>query len=169
MKPTVYIDTSVVSYLTARPSRDLIIAAYQQVTREWWESAGDRFSLAASALVREEPARGDPGAARARLQALEGIALLQVTQEARRLARSRLAIGLLPRTAAIDALHIAVAAAHGLDYLVTWTFRHIANVAVHTQLERTCRDAGYEPPVMCSPHQLLEIGHGDLETRLRDC
>ncbi len=164
MRPTIYVETSVVSYLTARPSRDLIIAAYQEVTREWWESASGRFSLAASLLVPEEAARGDPGSARARLQALEGITLLQVTQDARRLARSLLAIGLLPRTAAIDALHIAVAAAHGLDYLVTWNFRHIANVAVHTQLERACWDAGYEPPVICSLHQLLEIGYGDLET-----
>ena len=169
MKPTVYIETSVVSYLTARPSRDLVTAAYQQVTREWWESAGGRFSLAASALVGEEAARGDPEAARARLQALDGVTLLQISQDARHLASTLLATAALPQTAAVDALHIAVAAAHGLDYLVTWNFRHIANAVVRTRLERACREAGYEPPVICSPHELLEIGHDDLEARRRDC
>ena len=86
MKPTVYIETSVVSYLTARPSRDLITAAYQQITREWWHTAESRFSLTASALVQDEAARGDPEAARARLRALESATLLQITQDARRLA-----------------------------------------------------------------------------------
>ena len=169
MKPTVYIETSVVSYLTARPSRDLITAAYQQITREWWHTAESRFSLTASALVQDEAARGDPEAARARLRALESATLLQITQDARRLARTLLAAGVVPQTAAADALHLAVAAAHGADYLVTWNFRHIANPAVRIRLERACRDAGYEPPVICSPNELLEAGNGDLETRPGNC
>ena len=70
MNPTVYVETSVVSYLTARPSRDVVVAAYQEVTREWWHSAPGRFVLYASALVMSESGTGDPEATRARLEIL---------------------------------------------------------------------------------------------------
>ena len=103
------------------------------------------------------------------VQALESTTLLQVTEDARRLARGLLAAGVVPHTAAADALHIGVAAAHGANFLVPWNFRHIANPAMRTRLERACRDAGYEPPVICSPNELLEVRRGDLETRPGDC
>ncbi|MYB40386.1 type II toxin-antitoxin system VapC family toxin [Candidatus Saccharibacteria bacterium] len=163
MKPAAYIETSVVSYLTARPSRDIVVAGNQQVTREWWETAGNRFSLVASPLVLEEAARGDAEAARARLQALEIVAVLEVTLEARRLARTFLAIGSVPQTA-------AVAAAHGVDYLLTWNFRHLANAVMRPRIERACREAGYEPPAICSPYELMEVRRADdVETRPGDC
>ena len=170
MKPAAYIETSVVSYLTARPARDIVVAGNQQVTREWWNTAGSRFSLVASPLVLEEAARGDAEAARARLQALEIAAVLEITQEARRLARTFLAIGSVPQTAAADAAHIAVAAAHGVDYLVTWNFRHLANAVMRPRIERACREAGYEPPAICSPYELMEVRRADdVETRPGDC
>ena len=161
MNPTAYIETSVVSYLTARPSRDVVVAAYQEVTREWWGDAAARFELVASELVRTECAGGNPGAARDRLKALEGVALLVASPEAEDLAQRLLDLGAVPREAAADAAHIAIAVTNGVEYLVTWNFRHIANAAMRVRIERACRQAGYEPPVICTPSELMETGHAD--------
>ena len=161
MKPTAYIETSVVSYLTARPSRDVVVAAYQEVTREWWRDAPDRFQLVASELVIAEAGAGDPDAARARLDALESISLVGFTAEAETLARNLLDTGAVPRRAAADAAHIAVAVANGVNYLVTWNFRHIANAAMRAGIEAVCRRAGFEPPVICAPNELLEADDGN--------
>ena len=160
MNPTAYIETSV-SYPTARPSRDVVVAAYQEVTREWWRDAAARFDLVASELVRAERAGGDPTAARARLKMLEGVALLNASSDAEDLARRLLDLGAVPREAAADAAHIAIAVTNGVEYLVTWNFRHIANAAMRVRIERACREAGYEPPVICTPNELMETGHGD--------
>ena len=122
MKPTVYIETSVISYLAARPSRDVVVAAYQEVTREWWRSAPDRFHLVASALVVSETRAGDADAARARLEELEGLVFLDATNEAEVLTGLLLDSGAVPPTAAEDAAHIAIATTNGVDYLVTWNF-----------------------------------------------
>ena len=161
MSPTAYIETSVISYLTARPSRDVVVAAYQEVTREWWRDAAARFHLVASELVTAECRAGDRSAAHARLAALEGVALLDASPEAEDLARRRLDLGAVPREAAADAAHIAIAVTSGVEYLVTWNFRHIANAAMRVRIERACREAGYEPPVICTPNELMETGHAD--------
>ena len=102
-KPTIYVDTTVVSYLTARRSRDIVTAARQQVTREWWRTARSRFSLVVSDLVVEEAGAGDPSASRARLAALEGMEIISATAESRSLTERILASGALPRTAGPDA------------------------------------------------------------------
>ena len=161
MKPTAYIETSVVSYLTARPSRDVVVAGYQAITREWWRDASDRFDLVASALVVAEARAGDSDAAQSRLMALEAITLLDATQNAEELARNLLDLGAVPRQAADDAAHIAIAVANGVDYLVTWNFRHIANAAMRARIERVCRQSDYEPPVICTPNELMEADRAD--------
>ena len=161
MKPTAYIETSVVSYLTARPSRDVVVAAYQEITREWWRDAQGRFALVASALVVAEAGSGDKDTARSRIMALEGVSLVDATSDAEELARKLLDLGALPRQAADDAAHIAIAVTNGVDYLVTWNFRHIANAAMRARIERVCRQAGYEPPVICTPNELMEAGRAD--------
>ena len=161
MRSVAYIETSVVSYLTARPSRDVVIMAHQQATREWWRTARDRFRLAASALVIREAGRGDPNAARARLTALDGVPLLDATAEAERLARDLIASRAVSPSATVDAVHIAIAVTNRVHYLVTWNFRHIANAAKRSRIERVCRSAGYEPPVICTPHELMEVSHDD--------
>lgn len=155
-KPSVYVETSVVSYLTARPSRDLIIAAQQTMTRDWWRDAPERFVLVASELVKTEAAGGDADAARARLKALQMVTRLETREDAAALTRKLLELGAFPREAAADAAHVAIAATHGADYLLTWNFRHLANAAVRSRIERACRDAGYEPPVICTPNELME-------------
>ena len=159
MRLTAYIETSVVSYLTARPSRDVVIAAYQEITREWWFPAPDRFNLVASELVVAEAGAGDPDAARIRLEALKTVPLLDATPEAERLAQALVDLGAVPRQAAEDAAHIAIAATNGVDLLVTWNFRHIANAAIRARIEQACRQMGYEPPVICTPNELLEVNH----------
>ncbi len=156
MRSKLYVETSVISYLTARPSRDVIALGHQQLTREWWEQAKDEFELYASRLVVAEAQLGDPKAAAARLAVLEPIVLLAETPPSRALARSLLAAGGLPEKAASDALHIAVAAIHGMDYLVTWNCKHIANARMLRFIVETCRTAGVEAPVICTPEELAE-------------
>ena len=155
-KPSVYVETSIVSYLTARPSRDLIIAAQQAMTREWWHDAPERFVLVASELVLTEAAAGDADAARARLTALELVTRIDTTEDSAALTRRLLELGAFPREAAADAAHVGIAATNRVDYLLTWNLRHIANAAVRSRIERACRRAGYEPPVICTPNELME-------------
>ena len=155
-KPSVYVETSVVSYLTARPSRDIIVAAQQTMTREWWRNAPERFVLVASELVFTEAAAGDAEAARARLAALQMVTRLDNTADAVVLTRRLLEAGAFPRQAAADAAHVGIAATKRVDFLLTWNLRHIANAAVRPRIERACRKAGYEPPVICTPNELME-------------
>lgn len=155
MPPRVYVETSVISYLAARPSRDLITAARQQLTREWWRHRRPQFDVCVSQLVLDEARAGDPEAAARRAEFLVGLPLLETTREAVELARRLLqAVGLPPQAGA-DALHIASAACHGVDYLLTWNAAHIANAEYRPRVERTCRAHGYEPPVLCTPDELM--------------
>src|SRR5205085_238609 len=127
MKRKVYLETTVVSYLTARPSRDLVVAAHQQITQDWWTNRRPDFDLYASQLVIQEASAGDVQIAQSRLAALDQIPLLGVNKEATSLARLLVEKGPIPKKAAVDALHIAIATAHGMDYLLTWNCKHIAN------------------------------------------
>ena len=162
MKPTAYIETSVVSYLTSRPSRDIVTAAYQQVTREWWRNAFDRFRLVASQFVVDEAGAGDKNAARRRLASLENIALLDVTQAVDGLAQELIGQQAVPGNAAADATHIAVAVVNGVDFLVTWNFRRIANAEMRARIESVCRSVGYKPAVICTPSELMESSDADI-------
>jgi hypothetical protein len=155
MKPKVYIETTVVSYLTARPSRDLIIAAHQQLTQEWWENRRLDFDLYASQLVIQESSAGDALMAQKRLEILNEIPLIDVNREAIFLSRTLIERGPIPEKAAVDALHIAVATVNGIDYLLTWNCKHIANAEMQAAVAKICRGAGYEPPIICTPEELL--------------
>jgi hypothetical protein len=153
MKPRVYVETTVPSYLTAWPFRDLIRAAHQQMTREWC-ARRDEFDLYTSRLVVEECRAGDEQAAADRLAALAEIPHLEQTDDVTDLAEALVRDGPLPERAAADALHIALAAVHGVDYLLTWNCTRIANVTLRPQIEAVCRAAGYEPPLICTPEEL---------------
>lgn len=156
MKARVYLETTVVSYLTAWPSRDIVVAAHQQITRDWWKTCLDRFDVVASELVVQESSEGDEEAAKDRLAVLNKLPLLQVSEAALNLARQLVATGAVPPTAADDALHLAIAAVNGVEYFVTWNCRHLANATMREQIEAACRAAGYRPPVICTPEELLE-------------
>ncbi len=161
MKPKVYIETTVISYLTAQPARDVVIAGHQQSTRDWWRNATNRFELVASQLVLTEASAGDPEAARARLAALDSLTLLDATEEALELAQQLVNAGAVPAKAAEDAAHIAIAVVNGIEYLVTWNYRHIANATIRSQIETVCRNAGFEPAIICTPEELMERDHDD--------
>src|SRR5262245_61052701 len=156
MRPKVYLETTIPSYLTAWPSRDLIIAAHQQITQQWWSTRKSEFDLFISQPVLDECSEGDEEAAARRLAAVSGIPLLSVTDKTTPLAESLLARVPLPPKAAADALHIAVAAEHGMDYLLTWNCAHIANAVLRPRIEAICREAGFAPPIICTPEELFE-------------
>ena len=153
-KPAVYLETSVVSYSTARPGRDLVVAGRQQITREWFALRAKTYELFVSQLVVREAMGGDEVAARERAAFLKGIPQLAITDAAGDLAAKLVESGAVPRKAAEDALHIAIAAVHGVEYLPTWNCKHIANATMRQAIEGECRDAGYAPPVICTPEEL---------------
>ena len=155
MKPKLYIETTVPSYLTAWPSRDLIRAGHQQITREWWENRRAAFDLYISQFVLDEAGAGDVQAARERLAALQDIPLLDLTEEVVELAEGLKAALALPDQAVTDAAHIAIAAVHGLHFLLTWNCRHIANAEMFATIERVCLARGYICPVICTPEELM--------------
>jgi hypothetical protein len=144
-----------VSYLAARSSRDLVVAAHQQVTREWWEQRRCDFELFVSALVVQEACSGDEQSAQRRLNELATIPVLVLTEEATALANDPVEGGPLPRTAIEDALHIALATVHGMDYLLTWKCRHLANAEMQHGVTAKCLLRGYDPPVICIPEELM--------------
>lgn len=157
MKPRVYIETSVFSYLTARPSRDVIRAGHQQATIVWWDERRKEFDLCASQLVVKEAGAGDAVAAAERMAVIDEVPLMSITESAVRLAEQLLREGALPAKAGDDALHVAIAAVNGVDYLLTWNMRHINNPALKPFIEVVCRQAGYKVPVICTPDELLEV------------
>ena len=155
MKPTVYIETTIPSLLTAWPNRDLEIAAQQLATREWWEKRRDAYALYISADVLDEAGRGDTEAARLRIAVLAECRVLAATEEAQLLTKRILATGLIPPRAAADAAHIALAAAHGIDFLLTWNCRHIHNAVIARRLAGVCQAMGFSLPVLCTPRELM--------------
>lgn len=155
MGKRVYIETSVVSYLVARPSRNILAAAWQQVTQGWWDRQGPRFELLTSELVLAEAGQGDPDAAKRRSEKLQGIPDLEVTSEVVALAKKLIAEGALPREAVDDAMHVAIAAVHGVDFLLTWNCRHLDNAERKPLVRSVCATAGYCCPEICSPQELM--------------
>jgi hypothetical protein len=156
MKPKVYLETTIPSYLTARPSRDLVTAAHQQITREWWDTRRHDFDLFVSQMVIDEASAGDPEAAIRRLDVLASQPLLDPQAEGTALAQMLIDHIPLPARAAADALHIAIAVVNGMDYLLTWNYTHIANAALRSRIEAVCRSKGFEVPIICTPEELLE-------------
>ncbi|UZQ53851.1 type II toxin-antitoxin system VapC family toxin [Trichothermofontia sichuanensis B231] len=159
MRETVYIETSVIGYLTARTSTNLILMAKVETTREWWDTRRIQFDLYISQTVLDEVARGDTEIASRRLEMLSDFPLLDVNEAVEGLAMQFLAKSNLPPKAADDALHIAVATVYGLDYLLTWNCRHIANAQIQNQIQkklaRISFEAGYELPTICTPYELM--------------
>lgn len=155
MPPKIYIETTIPSYLTARPSRDLIIAGHHQLTREWWDNERGDFDLNVSQFVIQECSAGDPEMAKRRLKILAGITILPISPAVIPLAETLINKGPLPRKAEIDAVHISVAATSGMDYLLTWNCKHIANAKMQDAIRELCIKAGFKPPVICTPEELL--------------
>lgn len=152
---TVYIETSIVSHLVADPSRDLLTAANQQVTRDWWQQRRADFACLVSQEVVTEAGRGDPEQVRRRLAVLASLPRVAVSPGAEELARLFLSTGCLPPKAARDAVHLAVATAFAADYLLTWNCRHLANAQILKRLDREAQRAGCVLPRVCTPLELM--------------
>lgn len=154
MDRTVYIETSIISYLTSRVSRNLIAAAHQQVTQAWWDSRLN-YDIYISEAVAIECAAGDPNAAQRRLDAIEGLSLLRTTREAVELSKAMVARGIIPVKAAEDSLHISIATVHAMDFLLTWNYKHIANPEMQRQIALYLEEQGLFLPFICTPEELL--------------
>ena len=162
-KPKLYLETTVPSYLVARASTDILIAGHQHVTRAWWEYHLHDYEIFISELVIEEAARGDPEAAKRRCVAVDGFHLLQVTDLAVNLAGVYLHELPLPAKAEADALHLALATIHEMDYLLTWNCRHIARGSVKRALPAVNAARGYGTPTICTPEELLYEDPGSVD------
>jgi predicted nucleic acid-binding protein len=156
MKARVYVETSVVSYLTARPNNDIRAMANQNATIEWWETQRLNYDLFISEFVVAEASIGDPDAVERRLAAIADIMELQATEEVRVLGRELIRRNALPTNAVVDAYHVAIATVTGVEYLLTWNCSHIANAHTRPKIEAACRALGYEPPIICTPQELTE-------------
>jgi hypothetical protein len=155
MKPKVYIETSVVSYLTSRSSRDLVTAARQQLTTDWWESKKSQYNLFVSQPVVSEASDGDQQAAKKRIAVLKKLPLLEVTDESVEFAKFLVEEIPFPKNAAIDALHISIACVHRMDFILTWNFKHIANASIRSKLEVLSNSKELKLPVISTPEELL--------------
>ncbi|WP_145282787.1 type II toxin-antitoxin system VapC family toxin [Rosistilla oblonga] len=149
-----YVETTIVGNVAGRILKDPAAAAQQRLTRDWWAMAPTRLELVVSQLVVDECGAGDPTAARERLEAISNHRLLAITPECRELAANLISAKAVPASEPRDALHIAIASVHGVDYLLTWNFKHIANAVLRHQIEFVIREAGFEPPVICTPQEL---------------
>ncbi|MBI4707689.1 MAG: type II toxin-antitoxin system VapC family toxin [Candidatus Omnitrophica bacterium] len=156
-KPSVYIETTVISYMTARPSRDLITAAHQQITMEWWENTLPYCDPFISPMVIEEVARGDKEAANLRLKKISGFPVLKITNEVRELADLYFTQTQIPEKARGDTYHLALATYHGMDFLVSWNFTHILAAPVKAMIQKINTYQGIQTPIICSPEELMEV------------
>lgn len=152
---SVYLETTFISYLVSRPSRDLLVAAHQQTTQDWWADRRGRFECYVSKVVVDEVSVGDPAEVQKRMAIVDALPVLEASEDAESLTRAILAAGLIPVRAVRDAAHIAVAAVHGIDYLLTWNCKHLANAQIVRRIWVVCDRLGHRIPVICTPEELM--------------
>ena len=157
MKKRLYIETTVVSYLTAKPSRDIMVAGHQEATRELWPELSAKYETYISALVFEEARKGDPDQAQMRIEAIEPFPMLDIDDEARTLAQKIITGKGIPVEYPEDALHIALAAVNGIEVVITWNFAHLNNPFTRKMVRQIIEGEGYGCPEICSPEELLEV------------
>ena len=152
---TVYIETSIISYLVSRPSMHLVTLARQHLTKQWWDKRRHEHTLFSSQFVVDEAARGDSVYATKRLAALNETTLLGIEAEIPELANEIVARSILPPTASLDALHISTAAYHAIEYLLTWNCKHIANARIVPRIYRVFEELGYQSPLICTIEEMM--------------
>ena len=153
---TVYLETTFVSYLVALPARDLVIAAHQQVTRDWWQRRRTQFRLVISQVVLDEISAGDESEVRKRLELVKPLAVLASSADAEALTAAIVETGVLPERAVRDTAHIALATVHGVQYMLTWNCKHLANAQTSRRVSRICGQHGFVMPTICTPEELFE-------------
>jgi len=152
---TVYLETSFISYLVARPGRDVIVAGHQQTTQDWWANRRSQFECSVSQVVIDEASLGDPDEVQKRLAIIAGLPTLDVTEDAKALATAIMAAGMLPAHAFPDAAHVAVSAVHAVDYLLTWNCKHLANAQIARRIAVVCEKLSHKMPIICTPEELM--------------
>lgn len=152
---SVYLETTFISYLVARPSRDVIVAAHQQTTHDWWDTRRNDFECNVSQVVIDEVSAGDPSEIDKRLDLIQDLPVLEATKSSESLAQAIIASGAIPPRAVRDAAHIAVAAVHRIDYLLTWNCRHLANAQIMRKIQEVCDELSERMPVICTPEELM--------------
>ena len=152
---SVYLETTFISYLVARPSRDVIVAGHQQTTQEWWANRRNEFACSVSQVVIDEASAGDTAEVQKRLAITGSLVVLEITEAAEALTEAIMAAGMLPPHAVRDAAHVAVAAVHAIDYLLTWNCKHLANVQVSRRIALVCEKEGHRMPIICTPEELM--------------
>lgn len=156
IKPRVYVEPTVVSYLVARPSNNPILAARQEASRQLWENYTDRFEFVISSVVRDEIGQGDAIAAQQRLEVVSSLRILELLPEVDVLGQKLLDTGAIPRNSESDAQHIAIATVHSVEYLVSWNHKHIVNENRREHIKYVCQEEGFQPTILCTPIQLME-------------
>jgi hypothetical protein len=157
-KETVYLETTIPSYLASQPSKDLVLAGEQLLTHEWWERRRTDFELFVSGYVLDEAQRGDKDAAQRRLDLIGSLKLLEISQASIDLTQTIIASPVFPAKAKVDAAHIALCCVHEVDFLLTWNCRHIANAQILRSLGKVIENSGYILPTICTPIELMEGG-----------
>ena len=157
MKPKLYLETTIASYLVARPSREPTIRARQLSTGDWWKKRLADFEIYISDVVRLEAGAGDPVPAAKRMALIRTFPVLEATSEAKELTDALVGPGLLPAKAIRDAAHLGIAAANGMHFLLTWNFRHIANAEILQCVETVCEEHGFKCPAVCTPDELMGV------------
>ena len=152
---TVYIETSIVSYLRQRPSSQVVVAARQVLTHRWWNYERTNYELVTSQYVIDEASAGDPAEAAERLRSLDGIPLLPLETGIETIANEIISRAILPQTATVDALHIAAVAHHRIQYLLTWNCKHIANARILLRIHDVLADLGIPAPIICTPEEMV--------------
>ena len=152
---SVYLETTFISYLVARPSRDVIVAGHQQTTQDWWENRRSQFECSVSQVVIDEASVGDPTEVQKRLAIIGGLPSLAITDDANALTQAIMAARILPPQAVRDAAHVAVAAVHAVDYLLTWNCKHLANAQIARRIAVVCEKLGRKMPIICTPEELM--------------
>jgi len=160
MMETISIETTIVGHIAGRIHGDPLVAARQQATRNWWRDEASKYTVLISQLVLDECSDGDPAAAAERLEVVKDTDLIESSDEVDALAEALIAGHAVPASEPRDAFHIAISAVNGVNYLLTWNFKHIANASLRRRIEQICRDAGFDPPVICTPDELMGSDDG---------
>lgn len=157
MKPSVYIETTILGHLTSRLPKDQIVRGQMLETRKWWDESRHAFEIFTSDVVINEASRGDPQAAAERLEKIAAVALVPLSDAAVELGLDLIARSALPAKAEVDAYHLGIVATNGINFLLTWNCRHLANATLRRKIEQVCRDRGFEPPIVCTPTEIMEV------------
>ena len=165
MSHSIFIETTIPSYYASRPSRNLLQFARQELTREWWDARRHEFDLFTSQLVLDEASEGEPAKATERLELLAGLELLDLNEQVEALATKLVRSGILPATAIRDASHLAAAGVHGMNFLLTWNCRHIANPFIADRLQSCFSSMGVHLPIICTPEQFFTDDDNDSQNQ----